>query len=505
MRNYSIAIMLSIGLFSSSCSVGIEPAVQNSNGIYYIDSSTGNDSASGTSPSTAWQSLDHISSSGIKAGDAILLKRGCTFRGQIVPISGYRDQPTHYGAYGSGAKPLLLGSINKSKASDWILDDGNLYYCAQTSPYDIGNLIFNHETSVGVKKWSLNELTAQGDYYYDSVNQRLYLFSTGNPALIYQDIECALDRYIINESNRSCLLFDNLDLRYGAANGIGGGNTSCITISNCDFSYIGGAFLYKAADGSMIRYGNAVEFQRNAHDNIVENCRFDQIFDTAVTNQSNADVVAQYNIIYRNNIIKNFGMAAVEIWVRVSGSTVRDITFEHNSCYNAGGGWSATQNRQSSFGTGHQVVSFGSAGIPERINIRNNIFHTAINPDPDVASAILIQPMPGQSNAQANFTFDYNCYFGNGTKLGIFWSTEGGTPIAYLTDDTSTYRNSTGQDSHSLFVDPLWENIGEGNFLLKTTSPCRNTGLNGSSNTDLAGNHRPMGSIADIGAYEFVE
>ena len=55
--------------------------------------------------------------------------------------------------------------------------------------------------------------------------RQVKLRSDDNPATHSRSIELALRRYIIDQSVRAYVTCENLDLRYGAAHGIGGGNS----------------------------------------------------------------------------------------------------------------------------------------------------------------------------------------------------------------------------------------------------------------------------------------
>ena len=97
----------------------------------------------------------------------MLFKRGEVWRGQLKPRSGTAQRPTLYGACGTGAKPTILGSVNRRKPSDWIhgighwsdregvwyqwRNGGPLWRCTTHFDTDVGNLIFNGGTSVGFK------------------------------------------------------------------------------------------------------------------------------------------------------------------------------------------------------------------------------------------------------------------------------------------------------------------------------------------------------------------
>ncbi len=85
---------------------------------YYVDATGGNNSNNGTSTSTPWQTISKLNSlacgSGggqLQAGDSVLFKSGETWREQLtVPCSGSSNSPITFGAYGSGAKPVINGN-----------------------------------------------------------------------------------------------------------------------------------------------------------------------------------------------------------------------------------------------------------------------------------------------------------------------------------------------------------------------------------------------------------
>jgi parallel beta-helix repeat protein len=76
---------------------------------YYISSSTGNDNNSGTSESTAWQSLSQLKEVIFEDNTTILFKRADVFRGEIR----FKGSPTglSIGAYGTGDRPVIAGSV----------------------------------------------------------------------------------------------------------------------------------------------------------------------------------------------------------------------------------------------------------------------------------------------------------------------------------------------------------------------------------------------------------
>jgi hypothetical protein len=102
---------------------------------YYI-SNVGNDSNSGTDASSPWQTLNKLNSVSLSPGDNVLFRRGDTFYGSIiVSNSGSSGNPITYGAYGSGAKPIITGFTS---ITSWNNLGGNIWEsinAVSTLPY----------------------------------------------------------------------------------------------------------------------------------------------------------------------------------------------------------------------------------------------------------------------------------------------------------------------------------------------------------------------------------
>jgi len=78
---------------------------------YYVDATNGDDSNDGLSEANAWKTISKVNSSSFNAGDSILFKRGEVWREQLtVPSSGSSGNPITFGAYGSGADPIINGA-----------------------------------------------------------------------------------------------------------------------------------------------------------------------------------------------------------------------------------------------------------------------------------------------------------------------------------------------------------------------------------------------------------
>ena len=83
------------------CSVALAAA-------YYVDSVAGEDGHDGLSEAAAWRSLEKVNATTFAPGDAILLKRGSVWTGQLWPKgSGEEGRPIAVGSYGEGARPAV--------------------------------------------------------------------------------------------------------------------------------------------------------------------------------------------------------------------------------------------------------------------------------------------------------------------------------------------------------------------------------------------------------------
>ena len=86
-----------------------EPAAPGA--TYYVDATGGDDTASGRTTDDAWQSLAKVGATTFQPGDAILLKAGERWTGQLWPKgSGAAGLPITVDRYGAGAKPRIDGA-----------------------------------------------------------------------------------------------------------------------------------------------------------------------------------------------------------------------------------------------------------------------------------------------------------------------------------------------------------------------------------------------------------
>lgn len=85
----------------------------------YFVAAAGSDSNSGTDSLHPWQTVAKVNSFSFSPGDSILFNRGDSWYGTslTVPSSGSSGSPITFGAYGTGADPVLKGSTFLSTGS----------------------------------------------------------------------------------------------------------------------------------------------------------------------------------------------------------------------------------------------------------------------------------------------------------------------------------------------------------------------------------------------------
>lgn len=353
---------------------------------YYIDFKNGNDAFDGLSAETAWQS-QHPDV--LRPGDTVLFKRGSFYRGVLHNPSGLPGQSITYGAYGEGENPVFCGSIDVSDPGLWECVGDNIWKCTMENLHEVGNFVFADGTC-GALRWEQAALQEQGDWFdnnYGRANcflkptadHAVLVYSVKNPGEYYSGIECCVltHRYLAHcghDMNFYDLTFQNCGF-HAIAGEEGGRN---LHVKNCQFLRIGGAVWSKEL---RIRFGNAFECWNIAENILVEDCLFDDIYDSATTHQGGEECQPAVDFYIRNCVFRRCGMGAYE---------QRDILpmrggFIGNLCEDAGEGFSKlgeVMPRRSEIWPqpmGHHVFLWriSKATGKEAFEIRDNIFRDA--------------------------------------------------------------------------------------------------------------------------------
>lgn len=355
--------------------IASETDIEYTGTAYYI-SHKGDDSNDGLTPQSAWQSPTKVSkASFLKAGDAVLFERGGTYRytGTLGAVEGVT-----YSAFGTGAKPKLIGSIDASLPSDWELTEvENVYkYTGKLggAAADVGQIIFDLGRAWGIKLQNglaigTNsnglEMIASGtpkiggpeglkhdlEYFHKwNEGDNLYLYSKdGNPAERFSSIEI-VDRGNGIAIGGKNITIDNLELFGFGSHGVGSGTTEGLTVQNCTFSFIGGSRQFGDWNDNT-RFGNAVEIYGGAKNFIIRNCYAHNIYDCCWTVQYQSDSQGR-DIIFEDvefyNNVACYSNTGLEVWLNNKAEYnntdatygMKNLRLHDNYTFYNGYGWS---------------------------------------------------------------------------------------------------------------------------------------------------------------------
>lgn len=313
--------------------------------VYYL-SASGNDKNDGLSPETARQNYIAVYSF-LQEGDVVLFNRGDIFRGFYRLKSG-----VSYGAYGTGIKPRIYGSVD-GKKGQWVNDGTGVWTYNQTIT-EYSNIVFNNGQKVGrIVTKKANLAKKEFNVFYSGARISVYS-PNGNPAELFDSIEIVQGTKSIltgDESGKTKnVKVQNLCLMYGGVHGFGSlGYTYDMVIEGCVIGFMGGKGLHQ---GSSL--GNAIEFMGGATNVTVRNNYLFQCYDTGITHQgpmNNSSSAEFDNITYDNNLIE-YCVWAIESWIYgVGGRTSKDdaatgntwnygkVNITNNICRYSGWGW----------------------------------------------------------------------------------------------------------------------------------------------------------------------
>ena len=263
------------------------------------------------------------------------------------------------------------------------------------------------------------------------------MYSAGNPATVYSHIEAAAyhTRHLVDLKEGMTL--DGLRFINSGVHALAGGGDH-ITVRNCAIENIGGCAWNKDL---QIRFGNGFEIWENGNEILVENCFFQNIYDSCVTHQGPGDKThPAHRFICRSCVFDTYGMAAFEYRDKMPV----DSSFTENICLNAGCGFAMlgeTMPRRSEIWPrpmGHHIFMWRIDEKTEHgdLRIENNLFGGA----PEGAAIYsIISPQ-----AEAQVTLDGNRYTPNSTLL-LRW---GGTDYC----DLDAFRQATKQEKHGSYA-----------------------------------------------------
>lgn len=330
-------------------------SVHAATGTTWYVSAAGSDANDGRSPETAIASCAQLVKLPLKAGDAVLFRRGDLFRGHFGAQRGVT-----YSAYGTGAKPVICGSRKNFARADLWKETGipNVWTCVEALS-NVGLITFDHDPAdpkevgrydvltarmvhsrKGVE--SPRQLTKDLEFWSDLPKKALYLYSDkGNPGARFRQIEIAETGHGINGTDD--VTIDNLHITLVGCHGVGSGTVRNLEVRNCIFDWLGGSLLIpEGKKGGPCRFGNAVEVYGGCDGYRVHDCWMYQIYDTGITHQchhAKNDRIFQKNVEYARNLIE-YCFWSIEYYNAFNGyGETQNVYVHDNHCRMGGFGW----------------------------------------------------------------------------------------------------------------------------------------------------------------------
>ncbi len=383
------------------------------NAVVYYVSPSGDDSADGRSPETAWKTLSKVNSLDYPGKAYVLFERGGIWRGQISA------KPNKvYSAYGEGAKPALYGGPSDGAVPEkWTLMEGtDNIWIYKDHMIDSGTLVFNGGEQVAYKEIPsyvdgkfvtradntvefdiVKALDVDLDFFHkaDSVltnnayptsgtaTGEIYLrCDAGNPGEVFDSIEFVPRRNGFAIAGDDVTI-DNFTIKYIGAHGIGSGTRKNLVVTNCEIGWIGGGIQSYAANGDTnqraTRFGNGVEIYGGCDNFIVDSCYVYQCYDAGLTHQYKSEkAVKQENVTYSNNLVENC-VYSIEYFLNEfedPAQSMYNIKMHDNILRFAGFGWG---NQRPDKGSQAHIKGWDHDNPAKGFDIYNNIFDRSSN------------------------------------------------------------------------------------------------------------------------------
>ena len=456
---------------------------------YYVDATNGNDGYDGLSEAIPWKTIAKVNGSKFNPGDQILFKRGEIWREQLtVPSSGTAGAPITFGAYGTGADPIINGA---DLVTPWSLFSRNIYRAPLATEC---KRVFHGATELTLNEGSYASL---GNNQWDWDSNYLYVNIGQDPT--GETIEATKRTNDLNLNGKNYITIDGLHITKANQDGLDQWTSASnyITIENCIIDYNGysGIVIQSGTGGSnwliqnnTFSYNGTTTMHHGIYANTLSNSTIENnIFNTnkgwAISIGDNSDSnIVRYNYSTGHTAA---GKGFLAIWDNaVNTSDNYQIYYNISNGDRIGiqlGGMAQSGHKvyNNTFYTTYSGIAAADGAC--FAEVENNIFWGSPNPlHLGAASTITTSSDYNDLGPEGTYFIGYNDHW---------YST--------LAD----YQSSESRDAHSIKSDPKF--VSTSDFHLQSTSPCIDAGTTVGLNEDIKGTPVPQGKGPDIGAFEY--
>ena len=423
---------------------------------YYVDAIGGNDGWAGTTPATAWQTIAKLNGSAFNPGDSILFKRGEAWAGTILTVSssGLTGAPITFGAYGSGALPIISGNDAAPRS----------IYCLARQHVDFEYLDARDATS----------------YAIDIQSSHVEIRNCATSG-------CGDDNISIGPNAHDVLVKDVVS--YDPYRGAIPQTIACIEIQDGAYNVmLDNCECYGSAEAGINI--NAHEGETMPWNILLRRCHSHDNTNSGITISNSGSLSAAPSITVDGCRSINNGYMGVDIYNGGAGLDPPNVNLRHcvldgNTSYQArisGDGHTYCQNV---FSGRHGVLILDATNLAL---CNNTIYNTEVgtvfaftgtdNSGTVAKNNIVYVPIAANNvifvavGAQAGLDIDYNLYHHVSGDGATRWNWNGADY------NWANWKTNSGQDANSPApADPLFANATLDDFTLKNGSPALEAGV----------------------------
>lgn len=511
---------------------------------FFVDQTNGNDANDGLFDGSAWKTVAQVNGETFLPKDQVDFKTDETWREALtIPSSGTVYKPITFGAYGSGADPILNGALI---ISGWTVYSGTTYQSALATATTKQVFMDDVRLVEGTDRDTLN------DHEWAAAANVLYVRDdTGDPDITGVTIEASRRSNVVYASAKDYITLENITVLRGYWRNIRFDNCTGTIIRDLTTYQIYQAGIWLDAN-DLFRIQNVVAYSAvqlhcidvtNSTNGVVDSCTSYEAAHQCVRVNAATNILVQYCTIYdgtgdaggsgvagdnyhdctiqfnefwnhryggvdmtatvaggctgnivRYNIFHDcVDSRAVLVWGNSSSNPSDNNQIYHNLFYDNIRGIAVDGNADGTLVYNNTIYDSTTAGIevyttggdhPTNTIVRNNI----------------VQSTAGKhiydSGNDATNTYDYNMYYDE--HAGCFtWN-----GVAY--DTFADWKTASSQDANSDLDNPDMTDPANQDFTLQSVSPCRDAGTDVGLTRDYAAVSVPQETNPAIGAYEYV-
>jgi hypothetical protein len=239
-QQYLVMAFLALAFLSTAIPAAAHAAT------YYVANS-GNNSSSGTSPNTPWQTLAKLNAVSLAPGSSVYLQCGSAFRESLlIEYPGAAGAPISYGTYGdcTGTNlPLISGA---DLLTSWTTVQEPTFSVYYASEPNAPSVVFedNHRLLVATAYATM----PPGSFYYDSVHHRVYVRTIERNSPIYHVVEASVRPNAVVIEGVSYINITNIEADKATQNDVEAwGSLSNVTLTGTVTNYSYGSGIWFTA------------------------------------------------------------------------------------------------------------------------------------------------------------------------------------------------------------------------------------------------------------------